>query len=96
MRTASVSKLKASLSEYLRYVIKGEEVVVTDHGHPVARISPVIQRPDDPDYLKRLERDGKIRSGTGRLPKDFFETPFAADPEGRFVQAILEEREESR
>ena len=37
MRTATVSKLKASLSEYLRQVKAGEEVLVTERGRPIAR-----------------------------------------------------------
>lgn len=35
MKKASVSELKASLSEYLARVKKGEEVVVTDRDRPV-------------------------------------------------------------
>lgn len=41
MRTAAVSKLKARLSEHLAWGRRGEEVLVTDHGRPVARIVPV-------------------------------------------------------
>lgn len=34
-------ELKASLSRYLDEVREGAEVVVTDHGHPVARLVPI-------------------------------------------------------
>jgi prevent-host-death family protein len=38
-----VRDLKARLSEYLRQVQNGNIVVITEHGRPVGRISPVEQ-----------------------------------------------------
>ncbi len=38
-KRVGVSDLKARLSEYLRLVKKGEEVVVLDRGEPVARLT---------------------------------------------------------
>ena len=46
MKTASVSELKASLSEYLSKVKAGEEVLVTD-----SRIGPHWQRQDKSQLL---------------------------------------------
>ncbi len=40
MKTTTVSKLKASLSEYLRSVKAGEEVLVTERGRPIAKLTP--------------------------------------------------------
>lgn len=40
MTTVNVATLKEKLSHYLGLVKKGEEVVVTSHQHPVARILP--------------------------------------------------------
>lgn len=40
-RKAGVRELKTHLSAYLREVKGGETVVVTDRGHPVARIVPM-------------------------------------------------------
>lgn len=40
MITVNVATLKEKLSHYLGLVKKGEEVVVTSHRHPVARILP--------------------------------------------------------
>lgn len=37
MRSAAISRLKASLSEYIDVVKAGEELLVTDRGKPVAR-----------------------------------------------------------
>ena len=40
MKTTTVSKLKASLSKYLRSVKAGEEVLVTERGRPIAKLTP--------------------------------------------------------
>ena len=40
MKTTSVSELKAHLSEILRAVKAGEEVIVLEHRRPVALIRP--------------------------------------------------------
>ena len=39
MKTISKSKLKIKLLEFLRFVESGEEIVVTDKGKPVVKIS---------------------------------------------------------
>lgn len=44
METISVADTKAHLSELLNRVEKGEEIVVTRRGKPVARLSPVKSR----------------------------------------------------
>jgi antitoxin (DNA-binding transcriptional repressor) of toxin-antitoxin stability system len=41
MKTISVSQLKTHLSRELRKVGKGSSILVTDHDHPVAILSPV-------------------------------------------------------
>jgi prevent-host-death family protein len=40
MKSVNISSLKAHLSEHLRLVRKGEEVVICDRNTPVARILP--------------------------------------------------------
>jgi prevent-host-death family protein len=60
MTTVNVATLKGRLSHYLGLVKRGEEVVVTSHRHPVARILPpttpatLISEPTRPvaDVLK--------------------------------------------
>jgi prevent-host-death family protein len=44
MKTASVSELKSHLSEYLSRVKAGSEILITDHGKPVARLVPLSRR----------------------------------------------------
>ncbi|MBI4366851.1 MAG: type II toxin-antitoxin system prevent-host-death family antitoxin [Deltaproteobacteria bacterium] len=36
-----IAEFKTHLSKYLRRVRAGEEVIVTDRDHPVARVSPI-------------------------------------------------------
>jgi prevent-host-death family protein len=88
-----VAQLKAKLSEYLARVRAGEEVLVTDHGRPVARIVPAQT---DAEELAELERKGLIRVGTMRIPKGFFDAPRPADPDGSVRAALIEERREGR
>ena len=97
MRTATISKLKASLSEYLVKVKAGEELIVTDRGKPVAKIVP-MQRGDlvVPAHLLHLERQGGVRIGVGRLPDGFLERRCPKDQQGRGLGSLLEEREGSR
>ena len=97
MKTATISRLKASLSEFLDKVRSGEELIVTDRGKPVAKIVPL--RRDDlgvPAHLLQLERRGAVRIGTGRLPEGFLERACPKDPEGNGLKSLLEERERSR
>lgn len=93
MKTAPVSKLKASLSEYLRRVKAGDEVLVTERGRPIARLLPV-QAVAWPERLRQMEQEGRIKLGSGKLPKDFWRMPRPKDPKGLVIKALLEEREE--
>lgn len=62
-RAVGVRELKASLSAHLHRVRRGESVLVTDRGRPVARIVPV----GVPEGLARLMREGRL-SWSGRKP----------------------------
>jgi prevent-host-death family protein len=95
MKTATVSKLKASLSEYLRQVKAGEEVLVTERGRPIARIAPAVISHTLPKHLVEMQKQGLIKLGSEKLPKDFWGLPRPKDPKGLVVKAVLREREES-
>ena len=97
METVSISKLKALLSHYLCIVRAGEEVLVTDRGRAVAKLVPVSQEdPVWPPHLRELEKAGLIRLGSGEIPASFRSDARSPDPEGRALQALLDERSESR
>jgi prevent-host-death family protein len=53
-----VRDLKSRLSEYLRQVRQGKTVIITDHGRPVGRLSPV-DRPLD-ERIKDLQSAGMV------------------------------------
>ena len=92
MKIASVSKLKAHLSEYLNQVKAGNEVLIKDRGKPVARLVPISRTETARESLTKMEKQGLIRLGSGRLPKDFWAMPRAEDPQGLVLKALLNER----
>ena len=96
MKTTAISDLKARLSEYLNQVKAGTEILITDRGKPVARLIPLSRSKDFKESLVRMEKQGLIRLGPGKLPKDFWKIPRPEDPEGLVLKALLEEREAGR
>jgi prevent-host-death family protein len=94
MKTTTVSKLKASLSEYLRSVKAGEEVLVTERGRPIAKLIPSASSKSLPDHLVEMEKQGFVKLGSGKLPKGFWNLPRPKDPKGLVVKAVIREREE--
>ena len=96
MKIASVSKLKAYLSDYLNQVKAGNEVLITDRGKPVARLVPISRTKAVAESLTRMEKQGLIKLGSGRLPKHFWTMPRAEDPQGLVLKALLQERKEGR
>jgi len=96
MKTAAVSELKAKLSEFLGQVKAGNEVLITDRGRPVARLVPISGATTVKEALSTLEKQGLIKIGSGKLPKNFWTMPRAEDRQGLVLKALLEEREEGR
>ncbi|MCK6553606.1 type II toxin-antitoxin system prevent-host-death family antitoxin [Candidatus Binatia bacterium] len=92
VKTAAVAELKAHLSRFLRRVKAGDEILVTERDVPVARIVPVA--PVGDERLRGLERQGLVKIGSGKLPKDFWTRPRGEDPRGLVRAAVGEEREE--
>jgi prevent-host-death family protein len=94
MKRASIAELKARLSEFLAAVKRGEDVIVTDRGTPVARITGLGPTARTTARVQELVRAGIVRPPRARLPRDFFDSARPDDPDGRVVQAVLEERAE--
>jgi antitoxin (DNA-binding transcriptional repressor) of toxin-antitoxin stability system len=46
MKSAKISQFKAELSKYLRYIRRGEEVLILDRETPLARVIPFKQEED--------------------------------------------------
>ncbi len=96
MMRASVSAAKARLSELLDRVRRGESVLITDRGHPVARLVPVVPLEGESDvWLERLERDGVIRRQLAPLPAGFLRGALPT-AKASAVEALVRDREEGR
>ncbi len=97
MKSAAVSKLKSSLSEYLLKVKAGEEVIITDRGKPIAKIVPLDREETAiPPHFLTMEKAGLVRIGRSMLNKDFWKMPRPKDKKGRALANLLKEREEGR
>ncbi|MEH2124809.1 type II toxin-antitoxin system Phd/YefM family antitoxin [Nostoc sp.] len=60
MKSISKSKLKSQLIEFLRLVeSEGEEIVVTDRGKPVVKISKYAQTPSTEELFGEMR--GKVK-----------------------------------
>ena len=57
----AISALRAELSTWIERVRSGDEVVVTDRGVPVARLSHIAAAP----LLERLEQQGILGKSSG-------------------------------
>jgi prevent-host-death family protein len=60
MRSMGIAELKALLSETLARVKAGDEVTVTEHGRPIARIMP-LSRANPLAATQELVRTGLVK-----------------------------------
>ncbi len=90
MKVAPVADLKNRLSHYLRMVAMGEDVTITDHGHPVARVTRVSA---DEAGVAGLVATGLARPPVAALPEDFLRRhlPRSTLPAS---QALIDDRED--
>jgi prevent-host-death family protein len=89
-RTTTVVDLKARLSEHLRLVKSGNELVITDRGVPVARLVPLDDGERRSTRRLRLIRAGLLKPGRGKLPAMLKKAP--TGPPSGVLDALLEER----
>ena len=94
MRTAAISTLKAKLSEHIALVKRGEEVIVTERGKPVARIVPIAPSTSDGERRRDLIARGVIRPGRGGFARLLARLPICQVPPGTILRAMDEERED--
>jgi prevent-host-death family protein len=91
-----ISELKARLSEHIRRVKGGEEVIVTERGRAVALLSPVPRIDATEAELHALVESGLVRPAKRRLDKRFWDLPHGRDPKGAVLESLLRERREGR
>jgi prevent-host-death family protein len=90
--TIGVRDLKNSLSRVLKRVEEGVRFTVTDRGHPIAMLGPVLPRPQD-EWIYRMVAEGSASWGGGGKPvKD--RPPLKLKHMGgkSIVDAVLEDR----
>jgi prevent-host-death family protein len=90
-----VSDLKATLSEQIARVKSGEEILVTERGVPVARITPYRVAFDE-ERLSRLARAGVVRLPERRPGRSWKKPAPVKDRNGSVLRALLEDRDEGR
>ena len=96
MRTIGVAELKASLSETLARVKAGDEVLITEHGRPVARILCLSFAEPSAFAHEELVRTGVMRlPELGPLGEVFWSLPRGEDREGAARAALNSRRWET-
>lgn len=99
--TIGVADLKAHLSAYLDQVRAGQELVISDHGRPVARLVPVTTVGEAADAgadearTQRLVRAGVLAPASSPVPEALLEAPRRKRNAG-VLEALLREREDGR
>ena len=95
MASVGIRELKNRLSEYLRRVRAGEEILVTDRGEPVAELRQPTSAPGEAAYpeLARRARAGRVRLGAPNRPGLYPSMPSSA-PRGAARRLLGEERGE--
>lgn len=94
---AAVGELKARLSEYIRKVKSGHEVVITEHGVPVAKVVPFEPGERRDSRRERLARAGVLILGRGRISRSLLKPPTGSPSIGAEILGnLLEERRHGR
>ena len=88
-----IRELRQQASAILKRVAGGEAIVVTDHGHPVARIVPLRPSP-----LEQLVIEGRATAAEGNLIDVLDEMGLPAEPTGSILpsDALAELRADER
>ncbi len=79
------------LEEYLRKVEGGEEVLAARR-RELPPETEAARRMREEERLMFLERAGRARVGSGRLPEGFWELPRPDDPDDSVRRALDEDR----
>ena len=66
MTTVSIQEAEAKLSELIRKLKPGDEIVITDNNQPVARLVPAVGRPQ-----RKPRQPGTLRGTVTYMAPDF-------------------------
>jgi prevent-host-death family protein len=85
-----VRELRQNLSVYLRRIEAGETLEVTEHGHPVARLTPLP--PERMSVLDRMIAEGRAYPGKGGNVADW--EPIDIGPGPTLSEVLQQMRDE--
>ena len=96
MKTVNVARLKNQLSLYLRYVRKGETLLIRDRNDPIAKIVPLELGSDENKELASLVASGTLQAAEtpGGTPSSFYKLPRTRMVKKDLSAMICEERDE--
>ena len=95
MRAVNIAELKNRLSHYLEGVRRGEEVVIRDRDHPIAKIVPLVHADDYEAEEAQLVAAGILRlPKRKKLPAAFWHEKLPPITLKRAVKAVTDERDE--
>lgn len=89
MRSANIAELRNRLTQYLREVRAGEEIIVRDRQRPIAKIVPLTV---DDDADAQLVAAGLMRKAQRALPAAFWRTRRAAVTVEAAAGAVSQDR----
>jgi prevent-host-death family protein len=94
--TIAITKAKAMFSRYVALARRGEEIIISDRGIPVAKLAPlgtsdVSLTPHQLDMV----RDGRLKLPKKKWDKNFLRHPPVDLGDGA-LRALIDEREEER
>jgi prevent-host-death family protein len=86
-----IRELRSNLSQYVARVRAGETITVTDHGKPVAQLTPLAGQ----DKLSRLIAEGKVTPARNPSPPGsrWLPEPLPLLGEGTVSELIIEDRD---
>ena len=94
MRSVNIADLRDRLTQYLKEVRAGEEVVIRDRQRPIAKIVPLAGADDDAEDTE-LVAAGLMRKGDRSLPASFWRVRRPAVSLRAAAAALSADREES-
>ncbi len=93
MRSTNIADLRNRLTQYLREVRGGEEIVVRDRERPIAKIVPFTVDDDDADSTA-LVAAGLMGKGSGVIPASFWKVRRPRLARQGAVAAVCADRDE--
>ena len=95
MKTESISSAKNRLSALIKRVQRGEPILITDRGVPVAKLVPVTLGKGVPPRIVALAQQGLVRLPEHEPDASWLDLPLPdIGPGPSVVDVLLEERRE--